>query len=156
MRISGKSGNHVTRQIHLGNNIDISLGGIAHNLLCLLLCVKSAVGLSIIFPAVTSYHSLFAHRTYSGKSRIFLYFYSPPLVVGKMPVESVQVVQSQHIDKRLHLIDAEEVAAHIEMCSTITEARHIEDSNCRQLHSFRFCHRERFAQRLYAAEKSGR
>ena len=42
---------------------------------------------------------LVALGTNLGEQRIFLYLDAPSLVVGEMPMEAVDIVQREHVDK---------------------------------------------------------
>ena len=64
-----------------------------------------------------------------GEQRIFLYLDAPSLVVGEMPMEAVDIVQGEHVDKLAYGIGSYEMARHVEVGSAIGEAWRVSDMN---------------------------
>ncbi len=75
-----------------------------------------------------------------------------------MPVELVDVVQSQHIYKLTNRIGSYKVASHVEMSATVCKSRSIGNVYSRNLHlsSLAANDRQRLAQRLYTIEHTSR
>ena len=113
------------RHINFGYNRDVPPGCIVDYFSRLLLRVKSAVRLAVIFWSVVPYHRFSPHRTFGHKLRTALYLYAPALVVVQMPVETVYIMQGKNIDKTLHIVHPEEIAAHIEHRPSVWKARSV-------------------------------
>ena len=77
---------------------------------------------------------LVALGTNLGEQRIFLYLDSPSLVVGEMPMEAVDIVQGEHVDKLAYGIGSYEMARHVEVGSAIGEAWSVSYLNGRNSH----------------------
>ena len=60
---------------------------------------------------------------------VFLDFDAPTLVVGEVPVEAVDLVESHQVDELFHLLDGEEMAGAVEMEASPTEARCVADAD---------------------------
>ena len=154
VRIRGQCRLHMSRQIDLGDHGNIAFGSIIHDFPGLLLRVKTAIRLTVIFTAIMPDHRFRATGTYCCQLRIFLYLDTPSLVVGNMPMQSVHVMQNHHIDKLLHLVHREKMAAHIEMYPPVTETRlGFYPDSCQHGNAVRL-YRDCLAQRLYAIEYS--
>ena len=82
-----------------------------------------AVRSAVVFLAAAdvAYNSLFSDRTYFCKLRVFLYLDSPALVLGKVPVECIDLVQLQNIKISLYLFCSEEMSSLVEMSSSVAE-----------------------------------
>ena len=73
-----------------------------------------------------------------------------------MPVEIVHVVHSHHIDQLLEIVDAEEVAPHIDHECTVAKTGCIGYTDGRQIHTFGRCHDgQRLHQALHAIKHTG-
>jgi hypothetical protein len=99
----------MAREVNLGNNIDITLGSITHNIAALLLSVIAAVWLTIVDASIRADNSLLADATLLGKARERLHLEAPALIVGQVPVELVATVKRHSIEELLDHIDSEEV-----------------------------------------------
>lgn len=93
---------HVSRHINFRYNRNMTFGSISYNFFCFFLCEESTIRLAIIFSRVMSDNRFRSFRTYFSQFRTTLDFDSPSLVFRQMPVETVDVVQSQHINKTLY------------------------------------------------------
>ena len=124
-RISSQCGQHVSGQVYFGNYGDVALLCVFHNFACLLLRIETAVRRIVILARVVADDRTLALRTYFGQFRVFLDFNAPSLVIGQMPVEGVHVVQGQQINVFFDELNGEEVAAYVEVHTTVSEARFI-------------------------------
>ena len=115
----------MSRHIDFGYNRDVPPGRIVDYFPRLFLRVKSAMRLAVIFWSVMAYHCFSPHRTFGHKLRTALYLYAPALVVVQMPVETVYIMQGKNIDKALHVLHSEEIAAHIEHRPSVWKARSV-------------------------------
>ena len=120
-------------KINLGNYGDIAVGCIFNNVANLLLCIESTIRLAIILARIVTYNCLGTLGANSSKQRILLYLYAPTLVVCKMPVESVDVVQSQNIDECTNRVGRNKVSRYIEMSATIGKSRSVCNVDSRNL-----------------------
>ena len=118
--IGSHSGHHVSRHIHLGDNLNAALLGIGHNLAQVVEGVETAaavLGVVVVFGAVggvVEAQRTAANGTDLGQARIFGNLNAPALVVGEMPVEAVEFVDGCHVNEFLHLFFCEEMARHVE------------------------------------------
>ena len=119
-RISSQSGKRMPGKLYFRNNRDIPIGSILNNLFNLFLCEKvRSVWSTVIFSGIFTNHGLFPLTSNLREFRVFLYLDTPPLVIRQMPVEHAQLMQSQHIDKSLHLIHREKMTTHVQHCSPV-------------------------------------
>ena len=123
LRIGSKSGNHVTRKVNLRNNGDAEGSRIGNHFLNLFLGVESAVALSVELIPVLVNHSTVPVCTDLGKLWIFLDFNAPALILCKMPVEPVELVGCHHVQVFLHLVNAEDMPADIQMHASVCKSR---------------------------------
>ena len=107
--IAGQSSQHMAGHIDLGHNGDVALGSISHYVASLLLGVESAVRNAIIQVGIGAQCGARTHGADGSEFGESLDLYSPSLVVGKMPVESVHIVHGQQVDVLLYEIDREEM-----------------------------------------------
>ena len=117
------------RYINFGDNGDIAVLSVFYNFLYLLLNVVSAIGFAVelmgfIFEQMPD-KRFFTHWTYLSKARIFFDFYTPPLVIGEVPMELIEVMKCEYINVLLDKIYCKEMPAHIKMHSPIGKARRI-------------------------------
>ena len=127
MGVGGKCGLHVAGKVYLGYDGDVSVGGIVDHFLDLLLSVEAAVRCAVILAWIASDDSLLASGAYFGEQGIFFNLHAPSLVVGKMPVETVHVVECHHVDVAFGLVDREEVARDVEVYTSIVKAGRVVD-----------------------------
>ena len=98
-------------------------GGVSHNLADLVLGEVTAVaaflaffGLFRLAPGyIAAIHS---PGSYLGEQGIFVNLDTPAVVVGEVEMELVELVQGHHVQVFLHFVDAEEMAAHIQVAAT--------------------------------------
>ena len=89
----------------------VALGSISYNFATLLLGIyEGAIMLAVILATITADNCLVALSCYSRELGVFLNLDTPSLVVGQVPVEAVDVVQSQDIHKTLDRVNTEIVA----------------------------------------------
>ena len=91
MGISRDSRPEMPRNIYFGNDINVILLAVIHNFPYVLLAV-----IPFHFDAVA--HGLLARAAHFGEQGILVGFYSPALIVGQMPMESVYFQQRQHVN----------------------------------------------------------
>ena len=127
MRIGSQCSLHVARKVNLWDDGDVALSSVVDDVANFVLGIESAIRDAVILAAVVSDDCLFALRANFGQAWIFLDFETPALIVGQMPVHTVHIVESHHVDECLYFIDGEEVTAHIEVSTTIVETRCIAD-----------------------------
>ena len=108
----------MTRKVDFRNHGNIALGSIIHYFLNLLLGIETAIKRAIALGTDT------AHRS---KFRIFLDFDTPALVFRQMEVHGVHLEHRHQVQLLLHILDRNEMAAWIEMESTVAEAWSILD-----------------------------
>ena len=100
--------------------------GVFHNLFELLLGVKIRAVLGV-GPVAAVFHvgkpTVGGDGTDGSKTRIFLDFNAPSLVLGEMPVEVVHLVDGHEVEKTFYLFHAEEMAALIEHEAAVGKAR---------------------------------
>ena len=115
------------------------------------------MGLAVILARVVSYDRLGAVCAHGGEFRVFLDFDAPALVVGQVPVEAIDVVQSEHVDEALHGVEGHEMARHVKVRTAIGEARRIGNLAGRYFYalSSRLQHGQSLAQCLHAVEQPG-
>ncbi len=113
LRIGGHGGREVTGHVDFGNHLDVTFGGIGHDVFQFSTrVVVGAVG--TICPVGTVLHGsdvgVGRHRTDAREARIFLHLPTPTLVFGEMEVELVEFVHRHEIEHAFDLVDGEEVA----------------------------------------------
>ena len=153
--VGGQGGLHVAGHVNLGYDGDVAFGSVAHNVLDVLLCVIPAIGCAVILAAVVSDDGLGASCANLGQERILLYFDAPPLVVGQMPMETVDVVQRQYVDKTSHRVGRHKVARHVEVGPAVAEAWPVVYLGGWYQHLLRHTGGQGFAQRLHAVKATG-
>ena len=110
----------MARDLDLGNHRDEPLGGVFNHVAHFVLSEESAVGLAIL-SLVAARGRRFAYASHLRQPRILLYFDTPTLILGKMPVELVDLVHGQNVEHILDFIDGEDVAPHVEHKAPICE-----------------------------------
>ena len=98
----------VSRNLNLGNNCNETLLGILYNLLDIFLCVVTAIR-NAVKTLIVSCGRLLAQASYLGEQGVFLYFDAPSLVLGKVPVETVHLVQCKNVNDLFNSLDVPEV-----------------------------------------------
>ena len=136
LRIGSHGRNEVARHINLGDNLDVTLLGIGHHVAQFVLRVEvGAVGL--VEPVLRAgvhvgKHDIGRNAADRGQFGVFLDFHAPSLVVAEVPVEAVHLIIGHNIEHALHLINGEEVAAHVKHKTAIAKARRIVDADQRK------------------------
>ena len=141
--IVGHSAQEVAGHVYLGHGFHTALAGVGHNLADVVLGVVTAVhGVGAVHPqvlggqqthgAVLGHGQTHAHGVlvvvvapgaFLRQQRVFLYFYAPALVVGQMPVETVQLVHGHQVDDLFHFGLGEEMAGAVEVETAPAEPR---------------------------------
>ena len=122
VRIGRQSSLHVSWQVDFGNDGDVALAGVVHHLADVALRIEALVRAAVIFARVVTNDRFGAVAAHLRQTRVFLDFDAPSLVVGDVPVHSVDVVEGKHIDEPQYAVLRHEVARHIQMGSAVTEA----------------------------------
>jgi len=121
----------VARHLDFRHDRDVTLGGVSHDLLRLLLCVETAVG----FIRATRECHVRAHRLatgpHVGELRVLLDLQPPALVVREVPVEGVELVHGHLVEQVFDFAHRLEVPARIEHEATPFEARGVDDVHAR-------------------------
>src|SRR2546429_9817129 len=76
------------------------------------LAVEAPRGRVLVLSAV---ERLTAPRAHLGETRVLLDLEAPPLVVGQVPVEAVELMERREIEVLLHELLRHEVTGHVEM-----------------------------------------
>ena len=84
---------HVPRHVNLGDDSDIALGSISHDVAYFLLGVETAVADAVIHGRIVAQRGTVTPTTNLGQSGVFLDFNAPALVIGQMPMQLVHAVQ---------------------------------------------------------------
>ena len=103
----------MSRQINLRNNGDITFCRIFDDVLYFLLRIKTTVWFSVEFPFGANF----------GQLRVFFNFDTPSLVISQVPMEGIQVMESNNINVFLDEISREEMTAYVEMHSPVAVFR---------------------------------
>ena len=121
--IAGQSGLGMSGHFDFRNDCYLACCGISNNVTNLLLCIKSPMGNTVILLTmiVMSDDAFLSLRADAGEFGITANFDSPALIVGQMPVEIINFMHADKIDKRFYLFNGEKVTATIQMCTSISE-----------------------------------
>ena len=111
--------------------MSISGGGVGDDVARFVLRIESAVWLAVILARVAADDGLLALRPDLRKARVLPDLDAPALIVGQVPVEAVYVVQGEHVDVCLDLLDGEEVARDVEVHAAVCESRRVGDRHGR-------------------------
>ena len=130
--IGGQCGKHVSGQVYFGDDRDIALPGIFYDFFGLLLRIETAIPGVVILFGVPADNGTVAPGADFRQLGILLYFYSPALVFGEVPVEGIHIVKCQQVYVFLYELNGKEVAAHIEVHASVAEAGFILDAAGRQ------------------------
>ena len=139
----------MARKIDLGNNFYSTQSRIIDQTANLLLGVKSTV--QAVAEPVTGQQEAavavgpgtgqtkrivavgFAPGPAFGQQRVAADLDPPPLIVGQVQMEPVELVEGHAVDERLHLVDRKEVTGHVEHHAPPAEARLVDDLDPVQL-----------------------
>ena len=92
MRISSQCSLHMSRKVNFRYYCDMAFLCIFYNLPSFILCIKTTIGNAVIFSGIMSDDCLRAFGTDSGQLRTFFDFNSPSLIIGQMPMKTVDIV----------------------------------------------------------------
>ncbi len=163
----GRDGSHhVAGEVNLGDDFNVALLGISHNLAQLVERIEAAAAILrvvVVFGAGFERERGLAHGTDGGQLGIFGDFHAPALVVGQVPVEAVELVDSGHVEQLLDFVHREEVARHVEVETTVTHERFVLDGEAGQCPRGGIAHlrravdgsRQKLLQGLYSIEETG-
>ncbi len=90
--ISSQRCQHMTGQVHFGDDGDVPLLRIFYHLFQLLFGVESAMGYTVILARVAADHCFLTHGSLLDEFGISINFDAPSLVVGQVPVKAIDVV----------------------------------------------------------------
>ena len=111
----------------------MTVGGVFNEVAQFVLGVVTAVTSVVVFAGTkVAAHGAVAPRAHAVETGIFLAFEAPSLVVGDVEVESVHVVEREHVDILLHKLNGKEMAAHVEVHSAVGKARFVFDNHGRE------------------------
>ena len=110
-----------------GTVCPLPFGGISDNVAYLILCEKSfdRNRIDLRAGAIAADERAGTLRADFCQPGIFLDLDTPALIIGQMPVEFIDIVQREHVDKRFHFISIEKVPHNIKMRTAIGKARSI-------------------------------
>ena len=134
--IGGERTEHVAGEVDFGNDGDVAFGSIAHDVATFLLSVIASVGNTVILSGVVSDDGFGAFAAHLNEAGVLLDFHTPTLVVGEVPVETIDVVECNHVDEALHTVHTEEMACHVKQRTAIGETRGIVDGDKRNVDLF--------------------
>ena len=120
--ISGQGSHHVAGEVDLRDHDNAAFGSIVHDFLHLVLGVEAAVADAVVGVPVHLDDGTVAPGANFSELGIFLDLHSPALVLGKVPVEAVELIGCHHVQVALGFLDGEEVAAGIQVHAAIGEA----------------------------------
>ena len=119
----------MARHLDFRNHGYLPLCGILDDFASLRLGVMTFIRNSVIayHRIERSYEGLLALRTHFYELRVLLNLDSPALVLGKMPVESVDFMNGQYVQIVLNVFYTEEMTTHVEVNAAIGECRSVFD-----------------------------
>ena len=154
--ISSNGCHAVGRHLYLGDDVDMPLLGIRHDVAQVALGVEATDGCRLalawiltILEVGVALHAPCSHR---GESRILLDLYAPSVVVGEVQVQVVHLEARGDVDDLQDMLFRNEVAHHVEHQSAIGEARCIVDGETAQPLAVRLL--QQLPERLFAVEES--
>ena len=130
--VGGQRRKHMARQVYLGDHRNGAVGRIRHDVADLVLRIITAVGRIVVVVPLLADHGFLADAAHGRQLRVLFDFDAPPLVVGQVPVEAVELVDRHHVEVAFHLFDRKEMARHVEVHAPVSETRGILDAHTRQ------------------------
>ena len=114
-------------QVHLGHDGDAPRGGVVHHLPDFLPGIEAAVADVVVGGEVPPDHRAFAPAGDLAEEREGADLDAPALVVGQVPVETVELVHRHHVQVALDLVDAPEMPRGVQVHAAPGEARAVLD-----------------------------
>ena len=130
-RIRGQSRHHMTGKIYFRNYSNKTFFCIIDNIPNLILCIISPIRSIIILIKIFLNHRMLANTADFGQLGILLNFYTPALIIGKMPMKHIQLMHGQQIYISFYFIHREKMACYIKMHSPVRKTRGIIDMSTR-------------------------
>ncbi len=106
---------------------DAAFGSVLNYVAELLLGVEAAVADAVVGLPVFPDNRTVSPSAYLSEAGISLYLYPPALIVGEVPVESVELVGHHNVDVLLGLLYGPEVARAVKVHSAVAEAGLVKD-----------------------------
>ena len=126
--IGGDGGLGVPGQVDLRDDGDEPLRGVGDDLPDVVTGVEAAVRPSVVLPVpARADHALGAPRTDLGQQREAFDLKAPPLIVGQVQVQDVELVHGQQIDVSEQVMPGHEVPRHVDHAAPPAEPRPILD-----------------------------
>ncbi|EJX04670.1 hypothetical protein EVA_07223 [gut metagenome] len=122
----------VTGNVDLGNDFNETFAGILHNFAGFFLRIVAPITLAIRFHIAPTQHLAVSPATNRGQLRVLGDFDTPALVLGQVPVETVHLVSSHHVNDLLDFIFTKEVATFVEHKAAPAETGLIGNVDSRQ------------------------
>ncbi len=139
-RIGSQCSGCMSRHFNFGNDRNETVGCILHNFLYFFLRIITPLFFSIVTPwkiiIRVSYLSMFTIRTYFSQFRVFLYFYSPSLVIRQMKMEFIQFIECHQIKKLQHFLFWQKITSYIHHSPTMRETGSIRNADSRNPNLF--------------------
>src|SRR5437879_2699290 len=132
--IRGDGGLGMARHLDLRHDRHEARGGVGDDLADIVLRIEATVGLAVEAPRgrvldLSTDERLTAPRAHLGETRVLLDLEAPPLVVGQVPVEAVELMERREIDVLLHELLRHEVTGHVEVDAPPREPGRVLDRN---------------------------
>ena len=130
--IRGNGGLGMAGHLDLGHDRHEAGAGVGDDLADIVLRVEATVRLAVEPPSGRILvrppdDRLPAPGAHLGEPRVLLDLEAPPLVVGQVPVEAVELMQRRELDVLLHELFGHEVPSHVEVHAAPREPGHILD-----------------------------
>ena len=119
-------------KVDLRDDSDAESRGIGDDVFHLILSVVAAVADAVVAAPVLLDDGAVPERADLGELRVLLDLHPPALVIGKMPVEAVELVDGHDVQIPLNLLDREEMPGAVKVHSPVGEARLVLDLHARE------------------------
>ena len=128
VRIGCERSGGVPRHFDFGDDRDEPFCGILYDVADFVLRVETAVG-NRIFRCVGFglQVAAVAERADFGQFGVLFDFDPPTLVVGQVPVETIEFVHSEDVDESFHVVGGKEVTTHVQHSAAVGEVRLVGD-----------------------------
>ena len=127
--ISGKGSLEVAGHVDFGDYLDETLTGVGNNLANVVLRVESAIVLAVRLGSLPGKDATVTPSPHLGQAGIFLNLNAPSLVLGQVPVETVELIGAHDVKDVFHRLLAEEMASLVKHEATPSETRFVCDGN---------------------------